>query len=46
MLIALLQMTPVAADPAANLARIAQAAMAAGAFGCDLLVTPEMGVTG
>ncbi|MEP9367695.1 carbon-nitrogen hydrolase family protein [Xanthobacter sp. VNH20] len=46
MLIALLQMTPAAADPVANLARIEQAAMAAGAFGCDLLVTPEMGVTG
>ncbi|MFG1462802.1 carbon-nitrogen hydrolase family protein [Xanthobacter sp. DSM 24535] len=46
MLIAILQMTPAPADIEANLACIERAATAAAAFGCDLLVTPEMGVTG
>jgi predicted amidohydrolase len=41
-----LQMTPVPADPAANLGRIAAAAAEARRLGADLLVTPEMGVTG
>jgi predicted amidohydrolase len=45
MLVAALQMQP-AASVEANLAKIDIAAKSAAAFGVDLLVTPEMGVTG
>src|SRR5271156_4054850 len=45
MLVAALQMQP-AASVEANLTKIDQAAKSAAAFGVDLLVTPEMGVTG
>jgi predicted amidohydrolase len=44
MRVAALQLQP--AGPQANLARIGQAARAAAGFGADLLVTPEMGLTG
>lgn len=46
MIIAVLQMQPVPALPARNLARIRDAALAARAFGADLLVTPELSLTG
>ncbi len=45
-LVACLQMQPQPADIDANLARISAAAASAGAMGAQLLVTPEMGVTG
>src|SRR5271156_484629 len=45
MLVAALQMQP-AASVEANLAKIDKAAKSASAFGVNLLVTPEMGVTG
>jgi predicted amidohydrolase len=46
MLIGLLQMEPVAAAPARNLARIEIAARSAVAAGAELLVTPEMSLSG
>jgi len=45
MKVAALQMQP-AGSAAANIAAIARAAKAASQFGAELLVTPEMGVTG
>lgn len=45
-LIAVLQMQTSPGEPAENLAAIARAARAAAAFGADLLVTPEMSLTG
>ena len=45
MLVAALQMQP-AGSVEANLAKIDKAAKSAAAFGVELLVTPEMGVTG
>jgi predicted amidohydrolase len=44
--IAALQMQAVAGDATANLARIEQAAREAASAGADLLVTPELAVTG
>ncbi len=46
MIIAVLQMQPCPAAPELNLARIRAAAAAARAFGAQLLVTPELGLTG
>lgn len=46
MKIALLQMSPVSGKPERNLEKIARAAQSAAAFGADLLVTPELGLTG
>lgn len=46
MLISLYQMQPVSGDAAANLAKIAQAAEAASDMGAELLVTPELAVSG
>lgn len=46
MIIAVLQMQPHPAAPALNLDRIRQAATAARAFGAQLLVTPELSLTG
>lgn len=46
MRIAVWQTVPVAADPEAGLARLAEAARAAAADGAGLLVTPEMALTG
>ena len=46
MLIGLLQMEPAAADPARNLARIENAARSAAASGAELMVSPEMSLTG
>lgn len=46
MIIAVLQMQPHPAAPALNVARIRQAAAAAQAFGAQLLVTPELSLTG
>ncbi len=46
MLISLYQMQPVSGDAAANLAKIAEAAEAASGMGAELLVTPELGVSG
>jgi len=45
-IIALLQMQPHPAAPDLNFARIASAAKAAQAFGAQLLVTPELSLTG
>ncbi len=46
MLISLYQMQPVSGDVAANLAKIAQAAEAASDMGAELLVAPELAVSG
>ena len=46
MRIALLQMSPVSGNLERNLDKIAKAAQSAAAFGADLLVTPELGLTG
>jgi predicted amidohydrolase len=46
MLISIYQMQPISGDAAANLSKIAQAAAAAADMGADLLVTPELSVTG
>lgn len=46
MLISLYQMQPVSGDAAANLAKIAVAAEAASDMGAELLVTPELGLSG
>ena len=46
MLISLYQMQPVSGDAAANLAKIAQAAEAASDMGAELLVAPELAVSG
>ncbi|GEO85474.1 MULTISPECIES: carbon-nitrogen hydrolase family protein [Alphaproteobacteria] len=46
MLISLYQMQPISGDAAGNLSKIAQAAAAASDMGADLLVTPELSVSG
>ncbi|MHA7967976.1 carbon-nitrogen hydrolase family protein [Rhizobium sp. CAU 1783] len=46
MLISLYQMQPVSGDAAANLAKIAQAAEAASDMGAELLVAPELALSG
>ncbi len=46
MLVSALQMQPIPAEAEANLARIEKAARSVASFGAELLVTPEMGITG
>lgn len=46
MLISLYQMQPLSGDVPGNIGRIARAAMAAAEMGAELLVTPELGVSG
>ncbi|MGL3606956.1 carbon-nitrogen hydrolase family protein [Rhizobium sp. G187] len=46
MLISLYQMQPLSGDVPGNIGKIARAAMAAAEMGADLLVTPELGISG